>query len=225
MQLNAGGTPRWQRKIRKNSVSLFQNISLDEKTGCWNWTGCKNNKGYGKMYFRGRLTTVNRVVGSLYLRLDENPKLHVLHNCDNPACFNPKHLHLGTHADNIREAKERFRFPRQRQTHCKYGHLLPEPNHTDKKGRLSRVCIKCHSIFSLAKWRLKKWGHTGGLPLPTKKKGKIHISEVGTWPEGQEFPRCKEGTFEMIHCSFPKGSPEYAEIRRLLELPDNENKS
>ena len=40
--------------------------------------------------------------------------LHVLHRCDNPPCFRPSHLFLGTDADNARDmaSKGRSKFQR-----------------------------------------------------------------------------------------------------------------
>jgi DNA invertase Pin-like site-specific DNA recombinase len=33
----------------------------------------------------------------------------VLHRCDNPACFNPEHLFIGTQFDNMGDAKKKGR--------------------------------------------------------------------------------------------------------------------
>lgn len=82
--------------------------------GCWEYTGALNNKGYGtiKRYPEGsserRTFSVHRyvyqhVVGGI-------PEgLLVLHKCDNPKCFNPSHLFLGTHQDNMDDAKAKGR--------------------------------------------------------------------------------------------------------------------
>ncbi len=48
--------------------------------------------------------TAHRASWMLHKGAIEN-ELHVLHRCDVPNCVNPEHLFLGTHQDNMFDAK------------------------------------------------------------------------------------------------------------------------
>lgn len=68
--------------------------------GCVVWTGVISNKGYGVL----KLDTVKRAQAHRLNWIEHNGSIPegmcVLHRCDNPACFNIKHLFLGTKGDN-----------------------------------------------------------------------------------------------------------------------------
>lgn len=76
---------------------------------------CLNKNGYYRSWYpsSGKLELLHRVVYCEH----HNIQLHyikgysVRHTCDNPRCINPEHLLLGSHADNMRDRKERGRCP------------------------------------------------------------------------------------------------------------------
>jgi hypothetical protein len=82
--------------------------------GCWEWVGCRNNRGYGIFWIgNGRRALAHRYI--FVRRVAPIPDgMDLCHRCDNPCCVNPGHLFLGTHSDNMRDMdrKGRRRSPR-----------------------------------------------------------------------------------------------------------------
>lgn len=85
---------------------------------CWPWTGMKF-KGYGRFGTRHRVRFFAHrvayelangpIVGHVYN--DPEKEKIVMHLCDNPPCCNPKHLRLGTDAENHADMVAKGRHP------------------------------------------------------------------------------------------------------------------
>jgi HNH endonuclease len=84
----------------KNHVSSFP---------CMIWKGYKQKDGYGVFKQQlGKTILIHRFSYEKFVGSIPYGML-VLHNCDNPPCFEPTHLYLGTHDDNQEEKASKGR--------------------------------------------------------------------------------------------------------------------
>lgn len=90
--------------VLQRVAEVASSFSGDE---CWIWPRSRNVKsGYGQL--SARIKGVQKVFtahrASWALAFGDSPGNYcVLHKCDNPGCFNPAHLFLGTNKDNTND--------------------------------------------------------------------------------------------------------------------------
>ena len=135
--------------VRKNvgdPVARFHSkYVINPVTGCWEWTGWVNSKGYAMLDFGGKSKKVRASRFSWELVNGVIPEgLFALHRCDNRRCTNPSHLFLGTGTDNMRDCAENGRLAALHG-----GHL---PKLTDRMVMTMRVLYARgkHSCSALA---------------------------------------------------------------------------
>lgn len=131
------------------------------ESGCWEWTGALNSRGYGQVGVLGVSKSTHRVAYEL-LVAPIPEELQIDHLCRNKPCCNPTHLEPVTPLTNAQ------RRPDVDKSHCINGHEMTAANtiikpRTSGSGKI-RNCRTC-AAESQRRARAKNPGATPRQPL------------------------------------------------------------
>lgn len=138
-------------------VDNFARAEPDQESGCWNWIGPTDGKGYG--FFSRRYQGEKRAHRAFWVRANGpiEPGLELDHLCRNRGCVNPEHLEPVTHDENIRRA--RLGLPGTEM--CRSGrHDVTGPDAWKifPSSPQNRKCRSCYEESSRARYQARKAG-------------------------------------------------------------------
>ena len=103
------------------------------------WKRSKNKRGYGTIQISGKTCLVHRVIYHLVRGPLFNRQL-VCHHCDNPSCWNPNHLFVGTQQMNIDDMHKK-------------GRQHPQDKENNGNHKLSQITVKAiRDFYKTGEW-------------------------------------------------------------------------
>jgi hypothetical protein len=122
---------------------FWSKVDIAGPDDCWEWLAYVEKAGYGR-FILGHATTAHRAAWILTNGPIENDLL-VCHHCDNRSCVNPRHLFLGTYADNMSDAVTKGRMK---------GGSLPGEAHPNSKLTEKQV-LQIRHMFKLGATKIR----------------------------------------------------------------------
>lgn len=128
---------RTRRPVEQRLAEL---LAIDPATGCHNFKGGKNAKGYGRFKVDRRTIALPHRLAYEFAKGPIPDGMVIDHLCRNPACCNPDHLEPVTAAENTRRGNSGLKDAVK--TQCPQGHAYDAANtgRSAKGGRYCRIC-------------------------------------------------------------------------------------
>lgn len=133
---------RWQSVRERLEAKHVKNAI----TGCWEYTGYRQPRGYGSIQVQGKAVLAHRASYEEYV--GPIPEGMVIdHLCRNTSCINPEHLEPTTQRENLMRSPFGKAVTNSAKTHCPQGHEYTPENTRMMPQRYgwARVCGTCHS--------------------------------------------------------------------------------
>lgn len=101
---------RRRRAIETEQKRFWNLVEIRGPNDCWEWLSYRAPLGYGRFTRaeRGATQMAHRIAWE-FTKGAVPDGLFVCHKCDHPPCVNPNHMFLGTHQDNMDDAKTKGR--------------------------------------------------------------------------------------------------------------------
>lgn len=108
-------------------------------SGCWQWQGGTDGKGYGRVWFNGAVRSAHRVLFVMTNGPITNG-FQLDHLCRNHSCVNPAHLEAVDCRTNIMRGNG-IASTNAKKIQCVNGHSLSDYNaYLHNSHRLCRIC-------------------------------------------------------------------------------------